>query len=56
MAKKVRTPEAWLAEHAPHGQHTIEPAPHPSDEWVWWVCPCGAMYMTLAARKIPEKP
>ena len=46
LEKKVRTPESWHAEHDPHGPATTEPFPHPSGDWHWLVCPCGAKYLT----------
>jgi hypothetical protein len=46
LEKKVKTPEEWHAEHDAHGQATEEPFPHPSGDWFWLLCPCGAKYLT----------
>jgi hypothetical protein len=43
---KTATTECWLAEHATHGDKTVEAFPHPSGTWFWRVCPCGAKHLS----------
>lgn len=54
LADKVKPQTVWVAEHADHGGLSIQQADHPSGEWVWLVCVCGKMYLTMkeSAEKI----
>lgn len=47
LAAHVKTLEAWEAEHAEHGGYTTEPFAHPSGNWFWLVCKCGAKYLNI---------
>jgi hypothetical protein len=46
IASKVMTDADWLDLHEPHGQKRFEDFPHPSGDWFWLVCPCGAKQLT----------
>ena len=45
LEKKVKTNEDWDHEHSEHGDKTKAPFPHPSGQWYWMVCPCGAKHL-----------
>jgi hypothetical protein len=53
LKDKVMTSDDWRAKHRPHlveyeetNGFKSEPFPHPSGEWYWIVCPCGAKHLT----------
>lgn len=56
LCEKLRTKtletEAWRKKHRAHlgGAglgFTTEPFAHPSGDWSWLVCPCGAKQLTV---------
>ncbi len=46
-AQGVLSDGAWDVLHHSHGDKTREPMSHPSGEWFWQVCPCGAKHLRI---------
>ena len=58
LAGKVKTTDEWKAEHArclvaDGDAFTSEPFPHPSGDWFWLVCLCGAKHLCDEAKDLP---
>jgi hypothetical protein len=51
-ARIVVPREAWMREHALHGEAKLQPHNHPDHSWFWLVCPCGAKLLD----RVPDAP
>lgn len=47
LKTRVRPEADWRAEHKDHGGLSVVPAEHPSGDWAWLICECGAKYLTI---------
>lgn len=51
LAGRTQAEGDWRATHAPHVQagatYGRAPFRHPSEQWYWLVCACGARYLKI---------